>query len=343
MRTGKPPTRSDVARLAGTSDAVVSYVMNKGPRPVAAATRERVLAAVEELGYRPNAVARALRTQETHTIAMLVPDISNPFFAEFAQAVQDCAFAQGKVLLLGDSNGSDAREKAYLHRFLEQQVDGLVFIGARRHSSLRLVEDAGIPAVVLDRPLDALSVSSVGIDNESAARAATAHLISHGHRRIACVAGPRDQNNAVDRLAGWEYALRDAGITPDPSLVHVDEFSVEGGARAGRALLGASPPSAVFVSSDSQAEGLLAVAHRVGLSVPDDLAVFGFDGTRRSAYSDPAMSVVEQPLKTAAAVAVDLLTHPGPPEHRQLDFALVIRRSCGCAHDLRPVHEGVTT
>lgn len=336
MRAGKPPTRADVARLAGTSTAVVSYVVNDGPRPVAAATRERVLAAIEELDYRPNAVARALRTQETQTVAMLVPDISNPFFAEFAQAVQDCAFEQGKVLLIGDSGGSDERERAYLRRFLDQQVGGIVFIGARRDSSLRLAAQAGVPAVVLDRPLDGPGLSFVGIDNAAAARAATRHLIDHGHRRIGCVAGPRDQRNATDRRAGWASALAAAGLVPDPALVHVDEFSVQGGVRAGRALLTAAPPSAVFVSSDSQAEGLLAVARRLGLGVPGDLAVFGFDGTRRSEYSEPAMSVVEQPVKAAAQTALALLAS-GAPEHVLLDFTLAIRASCGCAADPRPL------
>ncbi|GHJ36975.1 LacI family DNA-binding transcriptional regulator [Streptomyces sp. TS71-3] len=332
MRTGKPPTRADVARLAGTSTAVVSYVVNDGPRPVAAATRERVVAAIEELDYRPNAVARALRTQETQTVAMLVPDISNPFFAEFAQAVQDSAFEQGKVLLIGDSGGDDERETAYLRRFLDQQVEGIVFIGARRGSSLRTVTDAGVPAVVLDRPLDGSGHSFVGIDNAAAAGAATRHLIEHGHRRIACVAGPGDQRNAADRLAGWRTALEESGIAPDPALVHVDDFSVEGGVRAGRALLTTAAPDAVFVSSDSQTEGLLAVAHRLGLTVPGDLAVFGFDGTRRSAYSDPAMSVVEQPVKAAAQRALDLLASAAP-EHVLLDFTLAVRRSCGCAAD----------
>jgi DNA-binding LacI/PurR family transcriptional regulator len=136
---------------------------------------------------------------------------------------------------------------------------------------------------------------------------------------------------SVDRRSGWERALREAGIHPDPALVHVDDFSVDGGVRAGRALLGASGPTAVFVSSDSQAEGLLAVARRRGLS--GDLAVFGFDGTRHSAYAEPAMSVVQQPLTEAAGVAIDLLGRCGPAEHRQLAFTLVIRRSCGCPFD----------
>jgi LacI family transcriptional regulator len=345
-KTAKPPTRADVARLAGTSTAVVSYVVNQGPRPVAAATRERVLAAIAELDYRPNAVARALRTQETQTIAMLVPDISNPFFAEFAQALQGCAFEQGKVLLLGDSGGSGEREAAYLRRFLDQQVEGIVLIGARRDSSLRTVVDAGVASVVLDRPLDGSGVPFVGIDNRAAARAATEHLIGHGHREIACVAGPSQQRNASDRLAGWASALEGAGIVPDPRLVHIDEFSAEGGARAGHALLAASAPSAVFVSSDSQAEGLLAVARGRGLRVPGDLAVFGFDGTRRSAYSDPAMSVVEQPLQAAASAAVGLLASRAPAEQVLLDFSLAIRGSCGCEpgssghHPGHPGHPG---
>jgi LacI family transcriptional regulator len=201
MKIGKMPTRADVARLADTSTAVVNYVVNDGPRPVAAATRERVRAAITELGYRPNAVARALRAQQTQTIGMLVPDISNPFFAELSQAVEDHAFGLGKVLLLGDSNGSNQREGAYLRRFLEQQVDGIVFIGLRRQSSLRLVEDAGVAAVVLDRPLDDLLLSSVSIDNAGAAFAATTHLLGRGHVRIGCVAGPGDQNAAVGRPA----------------------------------------------------------------------------------------------------------------------------------------------
>ncbi|MFI1093666.1 LacI family DNA-binding transcriptional regulator [Streptomyces sp. NPDC020917] len=347
-------TRADVARLAGCSSAVVSYVVNGGPRSVAPATRERVLAAIDELGYRPNAVARALRKRATSTIALLVPDISNPFFADFARAVQDAAFDRGKVLLMGDSGGNVLREEAYLERFVDEQVEGIVVIGASRASVLRAVGASPVRAVALDRPLHGAGIPFVGIDNQRAAFEATRHLLDHGHRRVACLAGPDDQSNATARLAGWAQALHGAGVAAGPDLVGVHPFSAEGGEAGGRALLDVPAdrrPTAVFVSSDSQAEGLLAVARRMGLSIPEDLAVFGFDGTRRSVYSEPAMSVVEQPVRAAAAAAVDLLQNPPPAgaplEHRILDFSLVLRRSCGCTgrtpspEPLAPANEGV--
>ncbi|WP_163569815.1 LacI family DNA-binding transcriptional regulator [Fodinicola feengrottensis] len=166
----KPATRKNVAELSGVSGAVVSYVVNGGPRPVSAQTRERVLAAMQELNYRPNAAARALRLRRTNAIGLILPDISNPYFGEFAKAIEDAAFDRGFALILGNSSNDPDREAAQLDSFIDRQVDGLLVISVRRHAELSIVRDAQIPLVVIDQPEKGVDLPTVVIDNYRGAR-----------------------------------------------------------------------------------------------------------------------------------------------------------------------------
>ena len=198
--------RADVARLAGTSPAVVSYVLNGGPRGVAPQTRERVLAAIEKLGYRPNGIARALRMNRTMTLGLVVPDTANPFFAELARAIEEEAFAQDYTLLIGNAAEDDDRQTTYVRTFLARQVDGLFLVPA--HGPLSCLAD-------LQRAQHAVGDCSTGrcpgvapavlVDNRGGAYAATAHLLEHGRQRIACIGRPagRDAGDRPGRrLAG---------------------------------------------------------------------------------------------------------------------------------------------
>lgn len=328
-------TRDDVARLAGTSTAVVSYVVNNGPRNVSPATRARVLAAIDELDYTPNAVARALRAADTRTLGLIVPNIDNPFFAELAQALETRAFELGRVLLLGNSNENAEREDAYLRNFLERQVDGIVLIGVADRTPPASTRATGCRVVLLDRPASDADAEYVCIDNTNAAREGVEHLIGHGHRRIACIAGPEGQRVASDRQLGWVAAMQDAGLHADPDLTRRAAFSVDGGVAAASSLFAEVGPTALFVSSDSQAQGTLAVAHRLGIRIPEDIAIVSFDGTRQTTYSDPALSVIEQPLREMATTVVDHLAGPSsaPRLQKVLGHMLSVRRSCGCAYD----------
>ncbi|TDC15036.1 LacI family DNA-binding transcriptional regulator, partial [Kribbella albertanoniae] len=323
-------TQADVARAAGTSMAVVSYVVNGGPRPVAAATRQRVLAAIEQTGYRPDGVARALVGGSTMTLGLIVPDIANEFFAELARAVEHAARKAGRTVLLANSEGDAETELALLETFLQRRIDGVVIISQAPITAARLLERAGTRRVFLGAaPPDD---SSIGVDNFGGAVAATMHLVGHGYERIAMIGGPADAEVAEARREGWQQALTSLGAADDAAFVH-QPFTVDGGYAGGLELLGGQlRPQAVFAASDRQAIGLLRAAADEGLSVPDDLAIATFDGSAASAFAVPSLTTVQQPITQMADLAVRQLTAPdAPPLHAVLEVDLVIRRSCGCS------------
>jgi LacI family transcriptional regulator len=339
------PTRRDVARLAGTSEAVVSYVLNDGPRGVAPATRQRVLDAIAQLDYRPNAVARSLRTRRTMTFGLVVPDNSNPFFAELARGVEEVGFEHGYTMLLGNAMGDDDREAAYVRTLLDRQVDGLMLVAAHGPNTwITELSQTSVPRLVLDRELAIPNATQVLVDNAGGAHAATAHLLEHGHRRIGCIAGPAGLHPTVDRVAGWQQALREAGLDPaEMPLLHVP-FGRAHGYRAGRQLCaGPDRVDALFVTSDEQAIGVLRAAAECGVRVPDDLAVCSFDGIEASAYTVPALTTIRQPFDEVCRTAVEWLVakvlDPDHPTTREvLPTTLVKRGSCGCPDPLGGDH-----
>jgi LacI family transcriptional regulator, galactose operon repressor len=337
-------TRDDVAARAGTSVAVVSYVVNDGPRPVSAATRARVIAAIEELGYRPNGLARALKRGRTDVIGLLVPDSSNPFFAAMSHAIEERAAASGLVVLLGNSAGSSKREEGFVRALLEQRVDGIVLLGtedeARASESLSRFT---VPVVSLHRTLPWIGRRSggwrpsavVSVDNEKGADQATAHLREHGHTRIACIAGPEGGLPSDERIAGWRAAL---GNGSGPLLRQ--PFTREGGYRAAQALFDDDEAAtAVFVCSDEQAIGVLRYAAEAGRRVPTDMALVSFDGTRDGLFTTPSLTSVVQPMTEIAQISVDQImsglddatTTPG--HVHTLPMQLRVGESCGCTSD----------
>ncbi|MFD9397145.1 LacI family DNA-binding transcriptional regulator [Streptomyces sp. NPDC060000] len=334
-------TRRDVARLAGTSEALVSYVLNDGPRGVAPATRERIERAIKELGYRPNAVARSLKTSRTMTLGLVVPDNSNPFFAELARAVEDVAFTAGYTMLLGNAMDDDAREASYIHTLIDRQVDGLIVAPAHGASSwITELSGTTVPRLVLDRELDLPGATHVVVDNEGGAYEATKHLLGHGLTRIGCIAGLEGIHPTVDRVAGWRRALAEAGLSSEDGMLVHAAFGHAAGYRAGRALLeGPDRPEALFVASDQQALGVLRAAAELGLRVPRDLAVCAFDGIESSAYTVPALTTMRQPFESLGRSAVEwLLAKIGDPQLAPSrithEATLVARGSCGCPDPL---------
>jgi LacI family transcriptional regulator len=330
------PTRDQVAKRAGVSTAVVSYVLNNGPRGVSAEARARVLEAVEALDYRPNAVARALRARRTHTIGLIVPDNGNPFYAELARAIEDESFSRGHALLLGNSGDDPAREESYIQTFLDRQVDALLLISVSTAPDLSALEGRATRAVVLDRSLPGGTVASLVVDDEGGALEGVRHLVEHGHRRIGLITGPGDVAAAQERRRGWSRALQEADLPASDGLVVRAAFTRSGGYAAAHELLARRPRvSAVFVSADVQAIGLLRAVTEAGLSVPDDVAVVSFDGIEDSAYSVPTLTTLQQPLDRIAERAVERLLDnvdgEDGPLHEVLPVRLVVRRSCGCA------------
>ncbi len=330
-----PVTRADVAKRAGVSPALVSYVLNSGPRPVSAETRRRVLQAIEELGYRPNRIARALRENRTHSIAMLMPDYVNPHFAELAQAVENEAFANDYILLIGTANNDIARERSYLRSFVDRQVDGLLLISAASSPDVALITEARIPVVLLDRAPQDSGFSTVTIDNQRASREAVEHLLWHGRRAPAYIGGPSELDAVAERDAGWRQALESAGVTSVPPLVHTN-FSREAGYEAMRTLLlSPDPIDSVFVASDAQAIGAIRACVELGRRVPDDIALVAFDGTQAGAFTEPRLTSVEQGIENIARVAVlELLqrvkNNGSPARHQVLKPHLRIGGTCGC-------------
>jgi LacI family transcriptional regulator len=327
--TQRRATRVDVAKLAQTSVAVVSYVINDGPRGVSPERRRRVLDAMRELRYQPNAIARSLTSTRTNTIGMIVPNISNAFFAELALAVEDAAIAAGRLLFLGNSNEEREREQAYVDSFLQQRADAVIIVGVARDASVQQLLDADVPVVVLDRPLSTGDAVNVGIDHEEAAFLGTQHLLEHGHRRIGCLTGPEGLLVAQDRLEGWTRAMRSAGLDTEQHIYR-SPFSLDGGRDVARQVFDRSPGlTALFVASDEQARGVIAAATEAGVSIPDRLAIVSVDGTRQSDFSSPPLTTMRQPFAElgAAAVATALDAAKGSPV---LHATLRVSRSCGC-------------
>ncbi|WP_053204195.1 LacI family DNA-binding transcriptional regulator [Jiangella muralis] len=324
----RAPTRTDVARLAGVSTAVVSYVTNDGPRPVAAATREKVLAAMRELDYRPNAVARALRLQRAQAVGLVVPDVSNTYFGALARELSNQAFTAGYALLLGDSDDDPDRERAQIESLVSHQIDGLIIVSLDPDS---MADVNGTPTVYLNQRSQPGQLSVI-VDNEGGARLAVTHLVEHGLRRIAHLGGREGAPGADERRAGWAATLSAAGLPAEPDLLRTAEYSRVAGHEAAIDLLTRAPrPDAVFVASDVQALGLLAAARELGISVPHDLAVVSFDGTDDAVFSDPPLTAVEQPVPAIADAALRaVLGRATPAAAGLVPVRLVVRASCGC-------------
>jgi LacI family transcriptional regulator len=330
-----PVTRKDVARYAGVSTAVVSYVVNGGPKNVAPATEAKVLDAIRVLGYRPNAAARALKLGSSETIGVVVPDTGNPFFELLSHAVEDAAAELGYGMVLANSGGSLSKEKRNIRNLAARQVDGVVLASVLFEPDLEVLETAGIPSVLLNHASESPGFNSVGVDLEAGARMAVEHLVEHGHERIGLAIGTNTSNSLDGREAGWINALRDAGLPEGP--IARTRFDRAGGYLAGQRLLAAAErPTAIFASSDMQGVGILRALHEAGLSVPGDVALVGFDGSIEAEYTWPAMTTVEQPVRDMAEYAVSVLVgalRGQPAEQRIFPTALRVRASCGCCRE----------
>lgn len=323
-------TRADVARYAGVSTAVVSYVINNGPRPVAAPTAARVRHAIDVLGYRPNGNARALRRGVSDTIGLVTPHLDNLFFAELSQEIEQVAARAGQAVLLGNSLGDLRYQKRLIEDMLSRQIDGLIVRGSSSHDDPLAGIRIDVPCVLLDTMAPLNGRRSVSADLRGGADQLVDHLIVvHGLTRIALVVG-HDSPGLVDpRELGWRDAQRRHGL-PEGPIARV-AFSRMGGYQAMRHLLAEPrPPQAVFASSDPQATGVLRALHEAGLRIPDDAAVVSFDGTSESAFTYPALTVARQPIAEIAERACNLLKEATPEAFERLPTELVIRQSCGC-------------
>lgn len=325
-------TRSDVAKAAGTSVAVVSYVINNGPRPVADATRQRVLAAIEQTGYRPNAAARALASGHTKTFGLVVPNISNPFVASMAHMLLQESLNHGHVMLLGDAGDDRKRELELIQGLLNRQVDGLFYNSVDRHPFIDIITASGTPLVMLDRVEAQPGVSMLRVDERQAAFQVCAHLLSHGYQQVGMISGPLDMLNAQDRIQGWRDAMQAHNVQIDESLIFPTTYTREGGYQATLRMIASQKlPRALFASNEGQAIGCIRALSQHGIRVPKDVAMVCFNGTEQSAYHVPALTTVRQPVKEMARCAIHMLKQwNGEARIESFPHHLEIGESCGC-------------
>jgi LacI family transcriptional regulator len=327
-------TIRDVAEAAGVSVTTVSHVMN-GTRHVAPATSERVLGAVTYLGYRPSAVARALKGERTATLGMLVTSSTNPFFAEVIRGVEEACFERGYSLILGNTGDVGERLESYLTTLYSKRIDGLVVMttNAEHEFLRRLGRDRSIPVVAIDT-LDIPGVTTVNDDSLAGGRIAAEFLLDQGLSRIGAVTGPRDHPRSHQRLDGFMAALRERGIDLDPRFIVPADLTVAGGFSAMQRLLRQSdgPPEAIFCLNDLMAFGGLCALDQAGLAVPRDISVIGYDDIEYAAFMVPPLTTVRQPASEIGRGAAEALIEQvttGAPVQRAIEFKpqLVERQS----------------
>jgi len=329
-------TIRDVARASHVSIATVSRVFNNSAL-VSEATRKRVLAAAERVAYWPNATARSLITNRTHTIGVLLPDLHGEFFSEVIRGIDLAARARGFALLVSRSS-SRADELTHAVRSMRGRVDGMIVMAPDLDDSRVLAQCSGhVPVVLINPEIRVAGCATLTFDNIGGARSLTRHLIANGHRRIATVHGPPHNIDAQQRLEGYREALKEAGIAPDPALEIQGAFTERSGYDAGAALMAMKPrPTAVFVANDHMAIGLMGALHDSGLEIPADIALAGFDDIPMARYLTPPLTSVHLDVEEMGRRALQILLDPDAEEsaeqrHQVVPVAIVVRSSCGAS------------
>jgi DNA-binding LacI/PurR family transcriptional regulator len=336
----------EVAQAADVSPSTVSNLLNGRDERMRPATRERIWKAIDELGYRPNNAARQLKTGHTPIIGLIVPSVANPFYGVFAQQVEQVALSYGYQVLLGNSEREPEREKTYAEELWNYGVRGLIFGSSLEEiSHLTALINSGLHLVAFDRPAqatDAVAIDSIGIDNVQATRLAVKHLIALGHRRIGFLSGPIRTISRRERLEGYKSALAEADLSTEgglvwegvPSTRYGDAEAFELGRQGAQGLLSHSnPPTAIFAINDYYAFGVYAGARDMGIHIPSDLSVVGFDDIALTQVVDPPLTTVRQPIAQVARAAVERLvgrlegSYTGPCDHQTLMSQLIVRGS----------------
>jgi DNA-binding LacI/PurR family transcriptional regulator len=342
----RPATIQDVANAASVSKGTVSKFLSNTPY-VAEPTKRRIEAAIRELDFQPSALAQSLSRRRSFTIGVVVASLRNPFYPDLITGVEDAIEPGGYTLLLATTDANAEREKRIVRSMQQRRVEGMVIAAARsRDQEVRRLRSTGMNVVLAGRGLADVGFDTVVLDNRAGAALAVRHLIDHGHRRIAHIAGPQDITPFRDRLEGYRGALRDAGLSCDDALVVAtspEPSTAEGATSVIRLMELDEPPTAVFTANDNIAMGVVSACQQRGWRVPDDLAVIGFDDV----WVDSLMAV---PLTSVDGRAVDIgreagallatriaSSHAAPEDAAAFEPAqvvlqpnLVTRRSCGC-------------
>jgi LacI family transcriptional regulator len=300
-------TIRDVARLAGVSVATVSRVINQNGY-VNKETETKVKNSMELLNYRPNSLARALANKKSESIALIVPDITNPFFPELAKAIEDTARNYGYSVILTNSDLNQKKNINYLEVLINRYIDGIICTSNElSEGDINQLQKLGIPIVTLDRAVNSKAVSSIQVDNYGGGVMAVKHLLSIGCRKIAHISGPFHLNTSLERYRGYVDTLEKMDMF-HPSLVVEGDFTIDSGIKSAYTLLEKSPDiDGIFASNDLMAVGVLKSLIRQGKKVPDDIALIGFDGITLCTAIEPEISTIAQPIYTIGQLAVQKL------------------------------------
>jgi LacI family transcriptional regulator len=307
----RPATLRDVAAAARVHPATASRALNPGTRLlVSEETARRVTEAAERLGYRPNPVARSLRTRRSHTIGVIIPDLNNPLFPPIVRGLEDRLAQQGYVALIGNTDADLTRERMVFDQMRARHVDGFVLATATLHNPiLAEAAEADLPVVLMNRTAQGYPFSSVAVDNEQGVRAAVTHLVSLGHTRIGHIAGPQEISTGASRLRGFRDGMRAHGLAADESqIVYASGYVIEEGLRCGRELLEANDDlTAIVAANDMLAVGCYGVLDELGLRCPDDVSVIGFNDMPFVDRLRPPLSTVRFPHYQLGTEAAKLL------------------------------------
>jgi LacI family transcriptional regulator len=330
-------TIKDVAKKAGVSIATVSRVFNNSPL-VSEETRKKILKTSNELKYSPNLLARGLMLKKTDTLGVVLPDLYGDFFSEVIKGIDEIARKRSYHILVASTHSHKDEIESILKVMRGGRVDGLIIMSPHIDSnSIQNFLPGDIPVILLNCFGDYSTVSSITIDNYHGAKLMTRHLIKHGHKNIAIIKGVEGNYDAEERLRGYRKALKEANIIESSiSLVHGD-FTEESGYSAMKKIASLKPrPTAVFASNDSMAIGAIRAAHELGIKIPNDIAVAGFDDIPITKFIKPSLSSVHVPIfelgKLAATKLIDkILSGEGSKREKiVLETTLMVRESCGC-------------
>jgi Transcriptional regulators len=353
--THKVVTMRDVARHACVSISTVSQILNGNAHYVGTEKRERVRAAIQELNYHPNIIARSMVKGRTMTIGLVITEIENGLFAPVTGAVEQTLSGEGYHILLAHAPDV-AREIEAIEMLRARQVDGIIFMSLSRCTPadhLTRLKDEGVPFVVINRPLEDPDINQIHFDDLGAGYQATSHLLKLGHTRVATISGPLNQKpilwSAHERHLGWQQAMEEQHIPLNPAWTVAGQYNHASGYQATQQLLAntwgtPAQPTAIFIANDEMAIGALRALHQAHIRIPQDMAIITIGDPSYAAYTTPALSTLTHPVPEAGHLAARLLidwlgaSTPVQPRNVQLSFSLSVRESCGANTETEVIH-----
>ncbi|MBA3945053.1 MAG: LacI family DNA-binding transcriptional regulator [Herpetosiphonaceae bacterium] len=330
-----PVTLQELAEAAGVSVATVSRALSKSSHRVKDATQQRIMALAQERGYRPNLMARGLRTEQSFTIGMIVDNIISPFTPTIIRGIQDHLAEHHYFSIITNGDSDPDVENEVMHRLISRSIDGIIFVEPWMRGRSPVLDVEHKPYVVVHRLLGGTARHMVMVDDQYGAHIAVEHLLNLGHRTIGFINGPRGWESAVNRLIGYRFGLAEHGIAYAPALVRDGDWELESGYAATVALmLLPERPTAIFAANDLMALGAIYAAQDAGLQVPRDLAVVGYDDRELARLSRPTITTVTLPcyeMGRAAATMLLQLLGPGAAEDAAMAIqgTLIVRQSSG--------------